>query len=196
MERRDALKYTAFFMGASLSAATISSIVSGCYFDQSDNWKPTFFTPDQAKFIREIGETMLPKTNTPGAKDAKVDRYLDTIRPLRFETADNEKYKLDLDNFIAETTKELGKPFIKLKKDKAAEWLTEKDKQSFSDFYAAKHLDQNTPRPFYLTLKEQILGAYFASEIVAKEYFNFDPIPTRYDPCIPLTDVQGKAWAL
>lgn len=183
-------------MGAAASATSIMSLVSGCTFDKSDNWQPSFFTADQAHFIRELGELILPRTNTPGAKDASVDRYMDSIRPLRFEKADNDLFLADLNTFITQVETELGAHLHKVKKDKAIEWLTLKDKNSFEEHRASQLLDQQNPRPFYLSLKEQILAAYFVSEVVAKEYFNFDPIPARYDPCIDLGDVGGKAWAL
>lgn len=201
MDRREALKYTAFLFGAGLSASTISAIISGCNVDTSDNWMPSFFTKEESDFIAELGETMLPRTHTPGAKDALVERFLDTVRPLRYTEADNQKFREKLTAFMAEaeaagtksTSGASGSGFMRASADERFAWLTDIDREAYEVIRRNPDLPHGE-RPFYLHLKEQILGAYFSSEVVAKSYFAFDPIPGRYDPCIPLSDV-GKAWA-
>jgi len=194
MERRDVIKYTAFFMGASLSASTISAILAGCKVDTSESWMPTHFTKAEADFISELGETILPKTNTPGAKDAMVERFLDTVRPLRYSTEENEKFKEGLNALMEQAKTDLGKDFVKASPEKRLEWVTAFDKSSFDAVKAQPKMPEEE-KPFYLSLKEQILGGYFSSEVVAKEYFAFDPIPGRYDACIPYEEV-GREWAL
>jgi hypothetical protein len=181
-------------MGVSLSAGSIAAILSGCEVDHSDDWTPGFFTKAQADFILEIGETLLPRTSTPGAKDALVVRYLDTIRPLRYTSEDNDQYKEKINAFIEQTRADLGGDFIKSDPEVRLAWLTDLDKRSFEAVRDNPELTGDK-RPFYLTLKEQILGGYFSSEIVAKEYFAFDPVPGRYDACVPYEEI-GRAWAL
>lgn len=194
MERRDVLKYTAFVMGASLSSGTIAALVAGCKVDTSVDWQPAFLTYDQVNFIDELAEVILPKTKTPGAKDAFVTRYIDTIRPLRFSIEDNGKFKSNLDALIKMASQELGKDFVKATAEKKLEWVTAVDKASYEIIKNKIDLTADE-RPFYLSLKEQILGGYFSSEIVAKEFFEFDPVPGSYNGCIPYEDI-GRAWAL
>lgn len=194
MERRDVLKYTAYFMGATLSSSTIAALLAGCKVDASIDWEPVFLTHGEVAFLDELGETILPKTHTPGAKDAMVTRFIDTVRPLRYKSEDNVKFKSDLDAFMEQASTELGKDFVKATTEKKLEWVTAVDKASYEAMREKKDLAKEE-RPFYMSLKEQILGGYFSSEIVAKEYFNFDPIPGSYAGCIPYTDV-GRAWAL
>ncbi len=194
MERREVLRYTALFMGASLSGATISAILAGCKVDTSEDWIPSYLTNVEAEFIRQIGETILPRTKTPGAIDAKVDRFIDTIRPLRYSAEDNEKFKSHLSAFMEQAKKELGKDFAKASTEKKLEWVMAVDKASYEALAAQEDLPRDQ-RPFYLSLKEQILGVYFSSEIVMKEYFEFDPNPGSYNGCIPYSEI-GKAWAL
>lgn len=194
MERRDVLKYTALYMGASLGSGTIAALISGCRVDTSVDWQPAFLTQDEASFIDELAETILPKTKTPGAKDALVTRFIDTVRPLRFSLEDNETFKNNLNTFINTATQELGKDFVNSSSEKKLAWVTAVDKASYELIKDKEDLAENE-RPFYLSLKEQILGGYFSSEIVAKDFFEFDPVPGRYNGCIPYEDV-GKAWAL
>ncbi len=194
MERRDAIKYTAFFMGATLSASTISAIIEGCTVDTSSTWAPSFFSTGEIDFIREIGETILPKTSTPGAKDAMVDRFLDTVRPLRFSKEENEKFKAGINGLMEQAKKDLGKDFVKATPDQKLEWVNTLDKNSFDAVKGKPDMPEDE-KPFYLSLKSQILGGYFSAEIVAKDFFAFDPIPGKYEPCMPYEQV-GRAWAL
>lgn len=188
MERREAIKYTAMFMGISLSGATISSILSGCAVSDADDWAPSFLSPAEADFVNELAETIMPRTKTPGAKDAKVVRFIDTVRPLRYTMEENEKFKTELTALIEQAKIENGKEFISLSPEKQLEWVSKIDKSAYE--YA-----DGEERPFYISLKEQIAAAFFSSEIVMKEFFAFDPIPGGYDACIPYDEV-GRAWAL
>lgn len=194
MERRDVIKYTAFFMGASLSSSTIASLLAGCKVDTSPGWMPTHFNQAEADFISEVGETILPKTSTPGAKDAMVERFIDTIRPLRFSAEENERFKKDLNQLMQQAKTDLGKDFVSASPEKKLEWVTAIDKSSFDALKAQPDMPDEE-KPFFLNLKAQILGGYFSSEIVANDYFAFDPVPGRYDPCIAYEEV-GRAWAI
>jgi len=194
MERRDAIRYTAFFMGATLSASAITSILEGCKVDTSETWMPTHFSSGETDFISELGETILPKTKTPGAKDAMVERFIDTCRPLRFTAEVNDKFKKNLHTLMEQAKTDLGKDFMKATPEARLEWVNTLEKTSFEAVKAQPDMPEEE-KPFYLELKMNILGGYFLSEIVAKEYFAFDPVPGRYDPCIPYEEV-GKAWAI
>jgi hypothetical protein len=147
----------------------------------------------EAKFIDELGEVILPRTKTPGAKDARAVRYIDAIRPLRFTEEENLKFKADLNLFMEKSREELGRDFTSVEAVKKLEWVKALDKQSFELFHQEK--DAGVERPFYMVLKEQIAVGYFNSEIVAKEYFAYDPNPGGYDPCLPYSEI-GRAWAL
>src|SRR5687767_6223682 len=131
MERRDVLKYTAFFMGASLSSGTIAAILAGCKIEDTVDWEPVFLSTLEVQFISEIGETILPRTTTPGAKDAMVAKFIDTVRPLRYSKEDNDAFKLNLSRFMDQSSKELGTDFIKASEAKKLEWVTAVDKESY-----------------------------------------------------------------
>lgn len=194
MERRDALRYTAWFLGAAVSGPTLSAFLSGCQVDDTPVWIPVFFAETELEAICSLAETMLPRTQTPGAMDACVDKYLDTIRPLRFTPEENATFKRELAEFLAVADAENGKPIAALSPEVRLAWLVDTDCAAYEVLKANPDMPADV-RPFYIRLKEQILAAYFSSEKVAKEFFAFDPIPGRYDPCIPFREV-GKAWAL
>lgn len=196
MERRDAVKYTALFLGSTLSAATISALLSGCSLSDGEDWQPGFLSLEESEFIDVLGEIILPRTSTPGAHDAKAVRFIDAVRPLRYTEEENLKFKADLTAFMQKAQSEIGKEFTHAPADKKETWVRNTDKEAYEQLHTRENTaDENEERPFYIQLKEQIAAGYFSSEIVAKEFFAFDPNPGRFDPCIPYDEV-GRAWAL
>ena len=78
MNRRDALKYTGVAFSYAATAGSLAAFMQSCQADVStDGWTPKTFTKDQVEMIAEFGETLLPATDTPGAKDVLVHRFLD-----------------------------------------------------------------------------------------------------------------------
>ncbi|MFX6884154.1 gluconate 2-dehydrogenase subunit 3 family protein, partial [Acinetobacter baumannii] len=52
-------------------------LLSGCKNNEAG--KGITFSQEDIDFLNEVAETILPKTNTPGAKDAKVGDYMKVI---------------------------------------------------------------------------------------------------------------------
>lgn len=48
---------------------------------------------------------------------------------------------------------------------------------------------------FLLNIRNLSLLGYFTSEKVGREVLNFDPIPGRYEPCVPISEI-GNAWTI
>ena len=53
---------------------------------------------------------------------------------------------------------------------------------------------QALPTSFFLQIKELTVVGYFTSELVGKTVLKYDPIPGRYDPCMPLSEVGNAQW--
>ena len=115
MNRRDALKRTTILMGAGLSASTIIGIMSGC---QPNNaladldWQPSFFDENQAQMIVEIAERIIPRTDTPGAKDVGVPQFIDTIFARYFQTQEQKKIIAGLNDISQRAEKAYNKSFL------------------------------------------------------------------------------------
>jgi len=76
MKRREALRSTAFLAGCGLSAGTIASIISGCKNDPK-LYVDSFLGNDYVSLLGEMVETVIPATDTPGAKEAGVHLFID-----------------------------------------------------------------------------------------------------------------------
>ena len=73
MNRREAISSVAILLGGTLLGA--EAFMSGC--KTSDKGAAAFnLTKDDIAFLNEVGETILPATATPGAKEAKVGEFM------------------------------------------------------------------------------------------------------------------------
>ena len=80
MDRRDALRRVALLTGAAISAPFATAFLQSCETEASSVSEGLqFFTPQQFDVFNELAERIMPKTDTPGAKDAKVANLIDEI---------------------------------------------------------------------------------------------------------------------
>ena len=102
MNRREAIKNTLIAMGYTISVPSVISIFNSCNSNSSLKWQPQFFSSGQATVIGELAETILPRTKTPGAKDLKIDRFIDKIIKQVFSQEDQQVFLKGMDAFEKE----------------------------------------------------------------------------------------------
>ncbi|VTQ02387.1 gluconate 2-dehydrogenase subunit 3 family protein [Sphingobacterium daejeonense] len=73
MNRREALKNVAFIVGGSVIGANL--FLQGCTRPASKE-VASLFEGDTPDFLGELAEAILPKTSTPGAKEAGVGQFI------------------------------------------------------------------------------------------------------------------------
>jgi len=87
------------------------------------NWKPLFFDPHQNETVIALTELIIPQTDTPGAKAALVNRFIDLM--LNDEDADKRKSFIQgLAWLDGRSLKTHGKPFADLSAQQQTELLT------------------------------------------------------------------------
>ena len=177
-------------MGGVISATTIASVMSGCQRDISIDWIPQFFSPDQAKIVNAMVETILPTTELPGAKEAGVGSYIDLTVKNHLDSNRKAVFIKGLNTFISDCRAEYGKRFDGLSHENQYQLLERLDKESHA-IMDNKPSDPNTPtdkvdwseRPFFRNFKELTLAGYFSSEVVAKQFFKYEQIPGGFEGC-------------
>jgi hypothetical protein len=53
---------------------------------------------------------------------------------------------------------------------------------------------QDKEKTFFHLIKELTLLGFFSSEPIGRNVLHYDPIPGRYDGCIPLAEVGNISW--
>jgi len=86
------------------------------------NWKPLFFSDEQNLTIVALGEVILPATETPGAKQAMVNRYVDLV--LSAESPDEQSaFVKSLKYIDDESLRVYRRPFHALSSEEQVELL-------------------------------------------------------------------------
>ncbi len=206
MNRRDAIKRTSLLLGGALSASVVAGFMSGCQAPTDPDWTPSYLTRSQSETVAEIAECIIPRTDTPGAKDALVHRFID-VYLKDCETAENQlSFITGLENIDKNADASFGKSFVKLSDQEKTDLLSrmdsgggEKSDQELASELANEGEDviggKMDAEKFFASMKELTILGYFSSEVGAKEALVFDQIPGDYLGCIPYEDVGG-AWAI
>ncbi len=195
MERRTAIKNTTLLIGTVLGGVSIPSLMQSCQEQNRLDWKPIFFTEKQAEVVSEITETLLPRTVTPGAKDLKVDLFVDLMFGKTLSPQDQAHVMKGYDRFMEICQEKFGKDFTDLEGPQRNEVLrlVEKETNKFNPTVWGSTLGEQPPIDFYRRLKQFALAGYFTSEEVGKNILKYDPIPGDYKGCVPYNG--GNTWS-
>ncbi|WP_194778465.1 gluconate 2-dehydrogenase subunit 3 family protein [Pararhodonellum marinum] len=197
MNRRNALRNTLVLAGSAIATPTLLSLLQSCNKQSRLDWKPLFLNEEQARFVSAFVDTLLPKTDTPGALDVKTDIFLDAVFAKTYDGKAQEKVKNDIDQFNAAIKAEFGKVFTDLKEEDKIKALQKAEMSSpkFNGKVWGTTVGEQPPVGFYRSLKSMALWAYFSSEEIGKNHLNYDPIPGEYRGCVPLEEI-GNSWSL
>jgi hypothetical protein len=206
MKRRELLRYTAYFTGVAVSGPVASALLSGCKRDEAVAagdavYEPTFFTADEYEYITKFADTIIPRTDTPGAVDVGAPEIVDMMVGEVYSVEEQEKFreglaalmsKMDADNAD-------GGGFRALDSDKMLVYLQDQDlhyKNPDTEWDTLPEAEA-TARGTYFDLKSQIVGAWFNSEPIGTEVLAYLPVPGEYIPCGDLEELTGgRAWAI
>lgn len=197
MNRREAFKNTALLFGVAISGSAITSVFNACDPKNRLSWKPVFFSEKQAATVSAIAESILPKTDTPGARELKVDVFIDVMVKETLSPEEQERIKTGIGEF-SQTSKEMfGKAFEELPEEEQHQVLDqfEKEANTFNASVWGSTIGVQEPIHFYRRIKQLTLLGYYTSEYIGKNVLVYDPVPGVQLGCIPLKDV-GNSWSL
>lgn len=125
---------------------------------ESASWQPKFFTAEQNELVTTLAELILPETDSPGARAAKVNEYIDLV--LSDETAQTQKDFLDGLGWMNRRSNELfQKDFLFLGGEQQVEILT---RLSHGDNIQP---EDKAGRRFFLDIRGRTVRGYYTSEI-------------------------------
>jgi hypothetical protein len=179
MERREALKYVGLITGGTLISTQL--FLSGCKqnIESKNTTQADFLTADQIALLNDIGEIIIPATDTPGAKAANVGLVMAiNIR----DCYDKEKQESFLKGLVLldDRSKSLFKDsFSKISPENQVFLITELDKEVYST--SNNNKDTDDLKIFYKMVKELTLLGYFTSEVCLTSQLEYIPVPAKYD---------------
>jgi gluconate 2-dehydrogenase gamma chain len=193
MDRREALKRTAMLMGGMVSAPAIMGVLKGCTAKPGIDFKPEFLTEDQASIVSQVSDIIIPRTDTPGAKDAGVPSFIDQILKEVYADEDRKRFTDGLAAFNEQARTEFGEAFADLEEADQTAFVKKLHDEAVK---AEKTITPAPPRPFVLTMKELTMLGFFTSEPGATQILQYVAVPGAYKGCIPLSEAgNSKTWA-
>jgi len=99
-------------------------------------WKPKVLTPHQNSTVITISELIIPQTDTPGAKAANVNRFIDGVLAERV-TDERTKFLAGLTALDERAKGEFGKPFVDATPDQQTAMLTKLSTPPVDEFFEA-----------------------------------------------------------
>ena len=195
MNRREALQHVAWLMGGAVSTPAILGVLNGCTAKPVAAWKPVFLTAAQGALVAEVAEIMIPRTDTPGAKDVGIPGFIDVMLKDAYPQDSRARFIAGLDEFAAQAAKQYSRMFTQLDPAQQATLVRTSHDAAIA---AARAYTGATPlpRPFILTMKELTLLGYFTSQVGATKVLQYNPVPGAFRGCVALSDAgNGKTWA-
>jgi hypothetical protein len=181
LSRRDAIKKVALLVGGTLALPDILKAWGNLEIEN-----PHFrFSPAEEDLIAEIAETIVPTTDTPGAKAAGVSKFIQKVVADCYEPADRNAFYSSLKNVDTLALNRHARTFVQCSPTERIDLL----KKIEADYYADKKAD-----PFWGRIKELTVTGYFSSEIGCTQALRYEPVPGRYDGEMPYKK-GDKAWA-
>ncbi|MDW3210431.1 MAG: gluconate 2-dehydrogenase subunit 3 family protein [Reichenbachiella sp.] len=189
MNRRDILKSVGLIVGGTVIGAD-AFLLNGCTFSEE---QVGLLSSKQIKLLEEIAETILPHSEkSPGAKDAKVGPFIDRIVSDFYTTQEQQVFLEALTKFKEldfESLKQKEKEAILLKEEK---YIEKNDQYTFTNQETGESFETRQP---YVMIKQLSIWAYLSSEVVAKNNFNYLPIPGKYTGCVDVeADTKPIYW--
>lgn len=191
MNRRDALSRVALILGGTVIGANV--FLEGCTpADKKAATTGAAFTADDIAFLDEVAETIIPETDTPGAKAAAVGAFMTVMVNDCYTPADQEVFKQGINLLKEAANKKFNKSFMDLTAAEKNTFLNELDKEA-KEYQSSKKSDQ--PNHYFRMMKELTLLGYFTSEPGATKALNYVLVPGKYEGCVPYKK-GDRAWAL
>jgi hypothetical protein len=181
MNRRDLIRNSLLTIGASAirlpaGARIFSPDDNGMHELTRADWKPLFLTPEQNDLLIGLSELIIPTTDTPGAKAAFVNRFLDLV--LSVQPAETKQEFLEsLSWFDTDARARYKVSFLE---------LTEEEKLDSLNLVAWPHTlvrwgsseSGSEGYRHFSNLKQWVADAYYTSPIGLKEQ-GWDGWPAR-----------------
>ena len=148
---------------------------------------PTVLSPPQAALVAELGEIILPETDTPGARAAEVDRFVDLMLAEQVEEPARTAFLAFLEGIEAESARRFGAPFLGATPAERFTLASERDAAAFAppaegDPSPADEAD----RGGWKRLKSWVLAGYYTSKVGSERELRYRIIPGSFDGCAPL----------
>lgn len=186
MNRRELLKLISAATGTAMIGS--AAVLSGCATESTAQPKTSLiFSASDILLLDEIAETILPRTNTPGAKDAKVGQFMSVYVNDCYTLDEQAIFHKGLVSLEETCKKAHRKSFMELPAAEREKFINDLDQQ-------ARKKVAGGGMHYFTMIKQLTLFGFFTSEVGGTQVLRHMPIPGRYDGALPYKP-GDRAWA-
>ncbi|RZK60694.1 MAG: gluconate 2-dehydrogenase subunit 3 family protein [Pedobacter sp.] len=187
MTRKEALNRVALILGGVVIGAEVW--LSGC---RQQPLASQLFDERNLGLLNEIADTILPRTKTPGAKDADVAPVIALIVNDCYSQINQQTFLDGLDKLNRDFNDEFDRDFKDGKTGDRLQFM--KDFQRREKAFAASDQKKDSPRFFGMMMQLTLLS-YFTSEEGCTKTMRYVPVPGKFIGDYPY-ERGDRAWAL
>jgi gluconate 2-dehydrogenase gamma chain len=203
MNRREFLQCAAILIsGASASQLGFSlSAEQQVYLANAPDFNSTpvdYFTPAQRRIVAAMSEVIIPRTDTPGAIDARVPAFIELMVANWLNDQERAIFGAGLQDIESRIPIEYGRPFDQLGTREQLQIMEQLEGAAAdSPWYEFGNLrrDYISDAPFICQLKELTIWGFFTSQEGATQVLRYEPMPMHFDGDVPLTPGESS-WAI
>ena len=173
-DRRSLIRNALLLVGAGVTANPAAALAKTAARKAAK--APRFFTSAQMAVLSELADIIIPRTDTPGAKDAGVPQAFDALMHNWGSAQHQAQYRSVVDEFG-------GARLMKLKPADRIALVAKMD----ADKIAAWD-------PAYFGFKELVMTLYYLSEAGATKELRYELVPGSWDAWT-LVKPDTRAWA-
>lgn len=166
MERRKVIKGIALSLG---SLVTMPAWASGWSISNFETLTPL----NNDALLAELCETIIPKTQTLGAKDLGIHQFIQKVVTDCFDKKAQDNFAQSLSQIAPISIKAFGKPFVEGNTDQRINILENLSKSE----------DKNLQN-FYQILRGLTIQGYTSSEYYMTNFTDYEMAPARYLGCV------------
>ena len=122
---------------------------------------------------------MIPRTDTPGAKDVGIPAFIDKMLKDAYPKEEQARFFAGLADFEAQAKREHGRAFLELEPALRTALVKQVHDPAVKVDQASNLPVAERGRPFILTMKELTMLGYFISEAGATQVLQYRPVPGR-----------------
>lgn len=152
------------------------------------------YSDAEIEFLDDVADTILPTTDTPGARDAAVGPFMARYSAACYPPEHIALLKSGIADIDEQMQALHGKGFRPADEQAKILLLTQIDRQAKQHTHRAD-AKLGDAAPHYFTLMKQLtLYGFFTSEPGATRVVRYRPNPGKYKGCIPYVDGE-TFWA-
>lgn len=178
MNRRDALQKMLLLMGAAVagSSALLRGEAAG-----GGAARPAF-TELEIALLDEVGETILPQTDIPGAKAVHIGAFMAMMVSDCYAERDYETFRSGMRSVESACLAKTGRGFLEASPAERAAVLADLDAQARAH-HAAKPKAET--QHYFRMMKELTVLGYFTSEIGCTRAIRYVEVPGAFHGDLP-----------